>query len=238
MHDKCGILSDFGFEIVVTYFKLSKEDQAIHAAMRAVFRDCVSSICGFSDAQGSRTRAAKVAIEKIEPRYILLRHTDNFFNDMPTYNKEALTWAVIAGDLLFDAGYCEELARNHDERPISKARRILEDCSALKGEEHFENYSFSAESLFMLHIDALEDLAYLELHFEGWSLEELQDKHADSFSLYKKYLRPETVIGQELRERIRIAETKIADFMDGQRPYYAPKPVHNCEVIAFPFPKQ
>jgi hypothetical protein len=233
MNEKSGTLSDFGFERVVTHFKLKKEEHHEQAAMRAVFRDCVSHICNFSDAPGSRSRAADIAIQKIEPRYAQLRHADDFFNEDDRYNKGALAWAVIAGDLVFEAD-----SSDGNDRVIIKAQRIVEDCSALKGDEHFEHYVFAPESFFAFHVDALEDLAYLELHFEGWSLEELKDKQADGFSLYKRYMRPDTAIGEELFEQIRMVEEKIAAFVAAQPPISEPKAVHTSEVIAFPFPKQ
>lgn len=240
MDKKQENLSDFGFDLVVTHFKLGKEQQSEHAAMRAVFRECVSHICTFSDAAMSRRQAANLAIQRIEPGYrLFLLHADDFFKDRPNYNKDALAIAVIAGDLLLNADIDEEnFAGGIDNRTMKMARRICEDCSAIREEGHFEDYAFLPESFFLLHPEALAELSYLELHFQDWSLEELEDKQADGFSLYKKHLRPDTTIGADLSQRIEIVENKISAFIGAESRKPAPKPTKGSVVVAFPAPKR
>ena len=240
MDRKPPALSDFGFEVVVAHFKLTKEQRHEHAAMRTVFRDCIEFIPTFSDAENARIRAADIAIKKIEPRYrLFIAHADDFFKNLEKYNKSALAWAVVANDLVSDA--CENSENSEDStnlQTLRKGQRIWEDACAILADEDLPNYTFAPESFFLAHVDAIEDLTDLELHLDGWSLGELIDKKNDGFSVFKKFLRQDTSLGQVLAAQISIVEDRIAAFIDTQPQEPAPKPIPPCEVIAFPGPKR
>ncbi len=227
-------LSDFGFEIVVAHFKLTKEQDHELMAMRFVYMNTLKEAPSFSDAMTIRQRVADITKDKISFRYSLYqKYADDFFKEAEDYQRGPLAWAVICKDL--ESSLChsedDDLTESVSRKTIDRACTIIAESHSIITRENIPGYRYKPESFFMAHIEAMEEVADLEKSYPDLSLDELRDMLDTIKEATSDYLRLDTKIGEELSSLIAIADEKIERRLQARQ-------ATSAQILAFPSPKR
>lgn len=233
-------MSEFNGDQVVSHFNLSPEATIERAAMKYMYRMIKDESPPSSSEK--HKEIGDITKEKIEFRFDLYKGLSEDFFFGKKFDKDALSLAVICDEYVthinepyFDQVHDDDGAEEDDEIPhrrdgfdddlVLRANTIWEDSMIHgSGGVNDDSAPLSRESLFLAHINAIQDLHEHEQNLDEYDEDVLERIRNKEIPEMRAFADKDTEIGNHLLKFLAHIEQEISAYLPPEEPTPAPKP--------------